>query len=135
MLRAYCPNIYTVILLVICNFKYFANSSIFDSFSSRIQFSKGPIFYKFLFLIQVETIITAVWAFGKTNQTKQIHKIILSIYVNWSWMKTIVNCQLSLYEFAQFCQKVKQRWLLSQRDSGLKSESSESVSFIEKNRT
>ena len=39
---------------------------------------------------------------------------------------------LSFGEFAQFCQKVRQQWLLSQPDSGLKSESSETANFIEK---
>ena len=33
---------------------------------------------------------------------------------------------------AQFCQKVTQEWLLSQPDSGLNSESNESINLVEK---
>ena len=36
------------------------------------------------------------------------------------------------FEFAKFCQKVTKQELLSQPDSGLKSESSKSVNLIEK---
>ena len=39
---------------------------------------------------------------------------------------------MSFCEFTQFCQKVIKQWLLCQPDSGLKSESSESVNAIEK---